>query len=66
MNVVAAVKAHQQPAEVVQPGEGALDDPTPSAKTRAVVGLASSDDRRDPVVADLPAIAIVVVAAIGK
>ena len=48
MDLVAAVVADEQPFEVVQPGEGALDDPADAAEAGAVLGLAAGDLRRDP------------------
>ena len=51
VDLVAAVVADKQPLEVVEPGEGALDDPADPAKTRAVLGLAASDLRADPAAA---------------
>ena len=51
VDLVAAVVADKQPFEVVEPGEGALDDPADSAKARAVLGLAASDLRADPAAA---------------
>lgn len=47
MDFVAAVVADEQPLEVVQPGEGALDDPASSTEAGAVLGLAASDLWRD-------------------
>ena len=34
-------------AELVEPGEGALDDPALTAEAGAVLGLATGDDRLD-------------------
>jgi len=48
VDFVAAVVADEQPLEVVQPGEGALDDPAGAAEAGAVLGLAASDLRCDP------------------
>jgi hypothetical protein len=59
-----AVVADEQPLEVVQPGE-ALDDPTHAAEPGAVLGLASSDLRCDSAAAELAAVLVVVVAAVG-
>jgi len=63
--LVAAVGAKQQPAAVVEPGEGALDDPAVTAESGAVLGLAARDQRLDPSPPDEPAVLVVVVAAIG-
>jgi len=43
VDLVAAVVADEQPLEVVQPGEGALDDPAVAAEAGAVLGLAARD-----------------------
>jgi hypothetical protein len=37
----AAVVAHEQPLEVMQPGEGALDDPADAAEAGAMLGSAA-------------------------
>ena len=65
MDLVAAVVADQQPFEVVQPGEGALDDPADAAQPGAVSGAAPCDLRRDPALAELTAMTVEVVAAVG-
>ena len=49
----------------MEPGEGALDDPAVAAQTRAVPGSAASDLRCDAASAQLAAVLVVVVAAIG-
>ena len=64
MDLGAAVVADEQAAELVQPGEGALDDPTVVAKPGAVLGLAARDQRSDPSPSKLSAIAVGVVAAV--
>ena len=66
MDLVAAVEADEQTLEVVEPGEGALDDPAVAAESGAVVGLAARDDRFDAAAPDQAAVLVVVVAAIGK
>jgi hypothetical protein len=43
----ATVVADEQSLEVVQPGEGAFDDPAGTAEPRAVLGLAAGDLRDD-------------------
>ncbi len=48
MHLVAAVVADEQSLEVVQPGEGALDDPADTPEARAVFGLAAGDLGGDP------------------
>lgn len=65
MDVVAAVVADEQSFELVQPGEGALDDPAVTAEPRAVRGSAAGDFRCDAAPAQLAAVLVVVVAAVG-
>lgn len=65
MDVVAAVGADQETAAVVEPGEGALDDPAVTAQPGAVLGLATSDDRLHASLPDKAAVLVVVVAAVG-
>lgn len=65
MDLVAAVVADEKPLEVVEPGEGAFDDPADGSEARAVLGLAAGDDRCDAPLADEPAVLVVVVAAVG-
>jgi hypothetical protein len=65
VDVVAAVGADEESAAVVEPGEGALDDPALTAEAGAVLGLAASDHGFDPAVADEAAVLVVVVAAVG-
>ena len=65
MNLVAAVVADEQPLELVQPGEGALDDPAVAAKAGAMLGLAACDLGFDPTATELAPVLVVVVAAIG-
>ena len=65
MDVVAAVVADEQSLVVVEPGEGALDDPARFAEAGAVLGLAASDLRFDPAGSELAAVLVVVVAAVG-
>ena len=45
MDLVAAVVADEQ-FEVVEPGEGAFDDPAVAAEAGSVIGLAAGDDQR--------------------
>jgi hypothetical protein len=66
MDVVAAVGAKQEPAAVVESGEGALDEPTLTAQSGAVVGPAAGDHPRDPASADEAPVRVVVVAAVGQ
>ena len=64
MDVVAAVGADEEASAVVEPGEGALDDPAMPAEPGAVFGLASGDHWFDPALPDEPAVLVVVVAAV--
>jgi hypothetical protein len=66
VDVVAAVGADEEPATVVEPGEGAFDDPALMAKAGAMVGLAAGDQGFDPALPDQAAVFVVVVAAVGK
>jgi hypothetical protein len=65
VDVVAAVVADEQSLELVQPGEGALDNPAGAAETGAVPGLAAGDLGPDPARAKLAAVGGVVVAAVS-
>ena len=66
MDVVAAVGADEESAAVVQPGEGAFDDPAVTAEPGAVLGLAAGDDRFDAALPDEAAVLVVVVATVGE
>ena len=66
MDLVAAVVADEQALEVVQPGEGALDDPARSSQAGAVLGAAARDLGCDSALAQLPPVLVVVVAAISR
>ena len=66
MDLGATVVADEQPLELVQPGEGALDHPTGTAEAGAVLGLAAGDLRFDPAAAKLVPVRIVVIAAVGR
>jgi hypothetical protein len=66
VDVVAAVGADEEASAVVEPGEGAFDDPTVLAKRGAVLGLTAGDHWLDPAFPDQPAVLVVVVAAIGE
>ena len=65
MDVAAAVVANEQSFELVEPGEGPLDDPAVAAEPGAVLAVSLRDLRSDPALAELPAMAVVVVAAVG-
>ena len=65
MDVVAAVGADQESASVVEPGEGALDDPAVASEAGAVFGLATRDLGGDPALAELAPLRLVIVGAVG-
>jgi hypothetical protein len=58
VDVVAAVGADEQSAAVVQPGDGALDDPAVAAEPGTVLCLAASDDRLDAALPDEAAVLV--------
>jgi hypothetical protein len=66
VEVAAALVAGAQPLEGVQPGEAALDDPPLAAQAGAVGDAAVGDARSDPAGAQLSAVDVVVVAAVGE
>lgn len=66
MDLGATVVADEQSLEVVQPGEGALDDPAGAPEPGAVLGLTAGDLRLDSELPDEAAVLVVVVAAIGS
>jgi hypothetical protein len=61
----AALVADEESFELVEVGEGALDDPADGAEAGAVVGSASCDRRFDPSRSQQSPVFVVVVAAIG-
>jgi hypothetical protein len=65
VGLVAAVGADEEPATIVQPGEGALDDLAVTTESGAVLCLTSRDHRLDASLPDKPAVLVVVVAAVG-
>ena len=65
MDVASAVVADEESFELVEPGEGALDDPADTAEAGAVFGLAAGDPGLDAAGAELPPVLVVVVAAVG-
>lgn len=65
MDVVAAVGADKQAAAVMQPGEGALDDPAVAAESGAGLCLAACDQGLDAALPDETTVLVVVVAAVG-
>jgi len=66
VDVVAAVGANEEAAAVVEPGEGALDDPAVSAESGAVFGVAAGDQGFDAALPDQAAVLVMVVAAVGE
>jgi len=66
MDVGAVLVAGAQPFEGVQPGEAALDHPAAAAEPRAVGDAAAGDARGDAPGAQLAAVGVVVVAAVGE
>jgi hypothetical protein len=66
MDVVAPVGAKEQAASVVEPSEGAFDDPAVASEPGAVLGLSASDDRLDAAAPDESAVLVVVVTAVGE
>jgi hypothetical protein len=66
VDVVAAVGADEEPAAVVEPREGAFDDPAVTADPGAVFGLAAGDHGLDPSLPDQPPVLVMVVAAVGE
>ena len=65
MDLVPAVVADEQPFELVEPGEGALDDPAVAAEAGAVLAFAAGDLRRDAAATELAPVAVGVVATVG-
>jgi hypothetical protein len=65
VDVVAAVGADEKSSAVMEPGEGAFDDPAVATTPGAVLGLTVSDERLDAAFPNEPAVLVVVVAAVG-
>ena len=65
MDVLVAVVADEESLEVVQPGEGAFDDPAGAAQSGAVPEVAVGDLGFDAALAELIAERVGVVAAVG-
>ena len=65
MDLGSAVVADEEPLELVQPGEGALNDPADAPESGAVAALAACDLRADAAASELAAVLVVVVAAVG-
>ena len=65
MDLVAAVVADEESLQLVQPGEGTLDDPAGAAEAGAVLGLAAGDLWPDPALAKVAAMGGIVIATVG-
>jgi hypothetical protein len=65
VDVGPALEAHQEAAELVQPGEAALDRPALATQPRAVGGAPAGDQGADATPAQLAPVGVVVVAAVG-
>jgi len=65
VDVGAAVVADEQSFELVQPGEGAFDDPAVASKAGAVLAVAARDFGLDPALAELATAAWIVVGAVA-
>jgi hypothetical protein len=66
VDVSAAFVAGPEPLEGVQPGEAALDYPALAAQARAMGDPAAGDPRGDAALAELSAVDVVVIAAVGE
>ncbi|RAJ69465.1 hypothetical protein K377_08041 [Streptomyces sp. PsTaAH-137] len=68
MDVVAYLPADPQPAEPVQVGKRALDDPASGSQSRAVFCSPARDQRLDSEIPDQATVfaVVVVVAAVGE
>jgi hypothetical protein len=60
-----AVVADKQASALVEPGEGAFDDPAVFSEPGPMLGLSASDHGLDSALAELTAVAVVVVAAVS-
>src|SRR2546429_3529205 len=65
VDVVADLPADAQPAEPVQQGQRLLDHPAVGAQPRAMFGAAPGNHGRKALLADLDAVVVVVIAAVG-
>jgi hypothetical protein len=65
VSFVSAIGAEKQATAVMQPGEGALDDPAVASQPRAVCGLAARDHGFNSALPDEAPVLVVVVAAVG-
>ena len=59
-----AFVTHPQPAELMQPGDGALDHPAGRAQTAAVFRIASRDMRADATDSERPPVGLRVIASV--
>ena len=66
MEVGSYLVADPQAFELVEPGEGALDDPPGPVKAGSVGGALAGDLRRDPMSAEEATGLVVVVASVGE
>ena len=66
MQLVGALVADAQSSQVVQVRERALDDPALAAQAAAVLGAAPCDYRLHATRPQLPAVLVVVIAAVGE
>lgn len=66
MQLGATLVAGAQAAEVVKPGEAALDHPSFLAEARTVLGAATGDDRLHTSLSQLATVLVVVIAAVGE
>ena len=66
MDFVVPVGAQQESTAVVEPGEGAFDDPAVAAEVGSVLGLAAGDHRLGAALPEEAAVLVVVVAAVGE
>ena len=66
VDVVAPLPADTKPAEAVEPGDGAFDDPAENAQARAVWLAAFGDHRPDTALPQQPPVLVVVVAAVSE
>jgi len=66
VDVVATIGADEQAATIMEPGEGAFDDPAVAAEAGSVLGAAASVHRFYAPLPDVAAVLVVVVAAVGE
>ena len=66
MEVESSFPADREALELVEQGEGLLDDVTELAQTLDVRAGLAGDDRQDPALAQLPAVGVAVVALVAE